>query len=252
VETTALHHQYPKLIGSSYSKRWLLTSYLSGEPITTATPVLLEKAATAIRSLIEQGVEETHINLYAKDDFLRLRKVSSEFTRRWQTLEANVEKLPLSCGCKKGLDTLLSRYKITHLALDVRVAFDFGRDLLENLNCRFSMSPSDFGFHNCLFDRKGNQLKMFDFEYAGLDNPLKLIMDFCFQPNFPISEWQADLFLSKLRIPGALEFSLLPEAAKRIFSVKWASIIMSRSFRNGEHLCSDKLMTNLQRFNLWS
>ena len=38
-------------------------------------------------------------------------------------------------------------------------------------------SPSDFGLHNCLED-KGGRLLFLDFEYAGWDDPVKLLCDF--------------------------------------------------------------------------
>ena len=42
------------------------------------------------------------------------------------------------------------------------------------------VSQSDIGFHNCaLYDKK---IIFFDFEYAGLDNPIKLICDVYYQP----------------------------------------------------------------------
>jgi hypothetical protein len=42
------------------------------------------------------------------------------------------------------------------------------------------VSQSDIGFHNCaLYEKK---VIFFDFEYAGLDNPIKLICDVYYQP----------------------------------------------------------------------
>ena len=43
------------------------------------------------------------------------------------------------------------------------------------------ISPSDFGFHNVI--NKNNKLFFIDFEYAGLDDPIKLICDFYCQPD---------------------------------------------------------------------
>ena len=48
------------------------------------------------------------------------------------------------------------------------------------------LSPSDFGFHNALLNPK-NQLNFFDFEYAGWDDPAKLVCDFFSQPAIPVS-----------------------------------------------------------------
>lgn len=46
------------------------------------------------------------------------------------------------------------------------------------------LSPSDFGFHNALVD--GCQVRFLDFEYAGWDDPAKLVCDFFCQPAVPV------------------------------------------------------------------
>ena len=46
------------------------------------------------------------------------------------------------------------------------------------------LSPSDFGFHNAIHGNDG-RLRFIDFEYAGWDDPSKLICDFFCQPAVP-------------------------------------------------------------------
>lgn len=46
------------------------------------------------------------------------------------------------------------------------------------------LSPSDFGFHNALLTAN-NRLQFIDFEYAGWDDPAKLVCDFFCQPAVP-------------------------------------------------------------------
>jgi hypothetical protein len=45
------------------------------------------------------------------------------------------------------------------------------------------ISPSDFGFHNAL--AAGDRLRFIDFEYAGWDDPAKMVCDFFCQPAVP-------------------------------------------------------------------
>jgi len=47
------------------------------------------------------------------------------------------------------------------------------------------VSPSDFGFHNAI-DR-GDSVAFIDFEYAGWDDPAKLVCDFFLQPRVPVA-----------------------------------------------------------------
>ena len=49
------------------------------------------------------------------------------------------------------------------------------------------LSPSDFGFHNAILDPDG-RLRFIDFEYAGWDDPAKMVCDFFSQPALPVSE----------------------------------------------------------------
>ncbi len=47
------------------------------------------------------------------------------------------------------------------------------------------LSPSDFGFHNAILSDSG-QLRFLDFEYAGWDDPGKMVSDFFCQPAVPV------------------------------------------------------------------
>jgi len=58
------------------------------------------------------------------------------------------------------------------------------------------LSPSDFGFHNALV-RQGEWVFL-DFEYAGWDDPAKLVCDFFCQPGWPVPLAEFDGFASGL------------------------------------------------------
>ena len=55
------------------------------------------------------------------------------------------------------------------------------------------VSPSDIGFHNIIKNEK--KLIFIDFEYAGLDDPLKLICDFLAQPDQKLTALQKKQFI---------------------------------------------------------
>ena len=90
------------------------------------------------------------------------------------------------------------------------------------------LSPSDFGFHNSL--RKGDgSLVFLDFEYAGWDDPAKLVCDLANQPDRPFSLEEAEPFSSSLvEWLGATDFwrsrfrILAP-----LYQVKWACIVLN-------------------------
>lgn len=89
------------------------------------------------------------------------------------------------------------------------------------------LSPSDFGFHNAVKD-DADQLWFFDFEYAGWDDPAKLLCDFFCQPQIPVSSSYAGLFIDRVKqITGD---EALPDRFKMLLplhAAKWACILLN-------------------------
>lgn len=90
------------------------------------------------------------------------------------------------------------------------------------------VSPSDFGFHNALADETG-RIVFIDFEYAGHDDPAKLVCDFFCQPEVPVAIGHFEPFLAALAGPldlGAADLwrcrALLPA-----YRIKWVCIILN-------------------------
>jgi hypothetical protein len=106
------------------------------------------------------------------------------------------------------------------------------------------LSPSDFGFHNSLREA-GGRLRFVDFEYAGWDDPAKLIADFANQPDMLLARPLSDRFRA-----AALAIHPHPDALARrvtwlepLYQVKWACICLNdfldaghtrRRFTDGE------------------
>lgn len=105
------------------------------------------------------------------------------------------------------------------------LAIDPERELAQEERC---LSPSDFGFHNGLIDDAGH-VCFLDFEYAGWDDPAKLIGDFFSQPAVPVplASWDAVLadMSSWTQNPAAMRRRaelLLP-----LYRMKWACIALN-------------------------
>jgi Phosphotransferase enzyme family len=107
----------------------------------------------------------------------------------------------------------------------VREAFARGLDLHRSLSeAECLLSPSDFGFHNALAAGDGG-LVFLDFEYAGLDDPAKLVVDFFCQPEVPVPLAYFDGFIARLALGDAAQARcrLLLDVAR----VKWACILLN-------------------------
>ncbi len=90
------------------------------------------------------------------------------------------------------------------------------------------LSPSDFGFHNCLKSKNGS-LIFLDFDYFGWDDPVKLVADFIWHPGMNLEperkkQWRSELiyFFSKDK---SFENRLL--AAMPIYGIRWVLIILN-------------------------
>lgn len=90
------------------------------------------------------------------------------------------------------------------------------------------VSPSDFGFHNALIDDTG-RAAFLDFEYAGRDDPAKLICDFFCQPELGVPLSHYDAFTA--RIAQALDLTDVDLWRARIlldaYRVKWVCIMLN-------------------------
>lgn len=85
------------------------------------------------------------------------------------------------------------------------------------------LSPSDFGFHNALID--DGRIAFVDFEYAGRDDPAKLIGDFFNQVECPVALRHLSLMLDAVaasEADSARARLLLP-----VYAVKWTTILLN-------------------------
>ena len=89
------------------------------------------------------------------------------------------------------------------------------------------LSPSDFGFHNTL-EHEG-RLSFVDFEYAGWDDPAKLICDFFCQPELPINEKQGRQFMDNLlnNWPSADAVFRRVDRLLPVHLLKWCCILLN-------------------------
>jgi len=90
------------------------------------------------------------------------------------------------------------------------------------------VSPSDFGIHNSLRNREG-RLVFLDFEYAGWDDPAKLVCDFANQPDRPLSAEESGAFVRRLLSwMGEEEFWRSRfRALAPLHQIKWTCIVLN-------------------------
>lgn len=108
------------------------------------------------------------------------------------------------------------------------------------------ISPSDFGFHNTLHTKNPERgLVFFDFEYAGWDDPAKLVCDFFCHPDIPVPLTFWSDFIHQLATCSRWDPLASDRAAALLpcYRIKWCCIILNeflkteaarRSFATGD------------------
>lgn len=89
------------------------------------------------------------------------------------------------------------------------------------------ISPSDFGFHNALAD--GDTVRFIDFEYAGRDDPAKLVCDFFCQPEVPVPLSYMLGFVDGLATGLSLDAAFAARSHLLLdgYRIKWTCIILN-------------------------
>ena len=93
------------------------------------------------------------------------------------------------------------------------------------------VSPSDFGFHNIIKSKKN--LFFLDFEYAGLDDPIKLICDFYSQPEQSLTLLQKKMFITNIffKKHSLKQLELNTKIFLPFHKLKWCCIML-KEFKN--------------------
>ena len=152
--------------------------------------------------------------------------------RRISRLEAMERETPVDRAAREWVQTKLApAWGMVRESLTEKIAGDepLSRD-------RQIVSPSDFGIHNAL-RRADGTLVFLDFEYAGWDDPAKLVCDFANQPDHPLSPGQSDLFVARLLgWLGESHFWRSRFAALApVYQLKWACIVLNDFLPYGCH-----------------
>lgn len=90
------------------------------------------------------------------------------------------------------------------------------------------LSPSDFGFHNAIRKNDG-KLIFIDFEYAGWDDPVKLVCDFFCHVAVPVPMRYLDVFSKGIgrMVPVGPDFEERITAFMPLYRLKWCCIMMN-------------------------
>jgi hypothetical protein len=97
------------------------------------------------------------------------------------------------------------------------------------------LSPSDFGFHNALLEEESGTVRFLDFEYAGWDDPAKLVCDFANQPDMLLPETLTRDFERQVVEDASAPLQLEHRVRwlRPVYQIKWSCIILNDFLPHG-------------------
>ncbi|MEC4805598.1 MAG: aminoglycoside phosphotransferase family protein [Jaaginema sp. PMC 1079.18] len=210
-----------------------LYSYLPGSPVPVIQAEHIKQAAT----LIEQ------INYCKADEKAQQLPLASEACLNISEHldRVKIRLTQLQTAVSDGTDEV--RFAVRNLLTESLIPsyqkfkFNIHNQLSKNNDVSLNktqqiLSPSDFGFHNILNFK--SQLYFLDFEYAGWDDPAKLLCDFACQPERPVTASQSIDFQAHLQ-----HLEVFASAWRRtklllpLYRLKWCCILLNE-FRSQE------------------
>ena len=218
-------HFVPEPLGISAQDHAALYEFIEGRRLTPSeiTPSIIDQAIAFFVQLNQHrsDLEATQIPAAAEACF-SLEEHFSCIQKRMNKLQTIEENQYLGAEAKQFVyDQILPQWKMLIENIDLTDP----QLLTQEERC---LSPSDFGFHNSLL-QADSTLRFFDFEYAGWDDPAKMICDFFCQPDLPVPESAFAGFCSL-----TTENFPFPEKtthrAKKLFPfyrIKWCCILLN-------------------------
>ncbi len=225
--------EVPKAYSKSNSQLAALYEYISGDVLAHVSEVTESYVRQAGQFIAKLNTGENFTEIA---DLSSASEACFSIDQHIQTIDDRLGELQRSrlaqpddaefnqtltqiCDCWRNIKSALLQQFQQDPSLDLSLALTVDQRVL---------SPSDFGFHNVLI-RPDARLAFIDFEYAGWDDPAKLVGDFFAQVAIPVDLKYFDLFVSaafKHRLDYesicARSSALLP-----LYKIKWCCIVLN-------------------------
>jgi hypothetical protein len=216
----------PQLLHTDYELRCVVLEHIDGEGYTEGQRPEKGEIQAAVQFFCllnaDQAIAQRHIKLGAAEGYLRLSEHVANVQNRLARM--CIDHLPINT--RRRAAELLKRVRAAAETMAQKTLTSIAKgnvaDSLDRQN--LCVSPSDFGFHNAI--RTVNGPKFIDFDFAGWDDPAKVLADFVLQPRVPTGHESLDVWTS------ICKHRLLPDRIRLdaigiVLRVKWLTIILS-------------------------
>ena len=204
-----------------------LFAWLDGQAIAEATPARVEQAGAFIRALNAARWRPLASRLpIASEACFSLAEHLATVGRRVEHLSTRAEP-PAQDFARTEL------LPVWHQVRDFVRDSGWALDGILPVTAR-CVSPSDFGFHNAR-ERRDGTVDFLDFEYAGWDDPAKLICDFFCQPRVPVPRHWFDGFAEAIAasFPDPAAVVARARLLLPVYQVKWVCIRLNEFLPGG-------------------
>jgi len=184
-------------INFSINNNMAVFPYIDGFKIKKIKNAHIKEATNFINYINKNKVLE---NLPLAIDGIKNRKIHLSLCEKNINKIKKIKTIP---SIKKDFLIFLEKKLIPKYKEIKEVFNSLNKKYLPKMNLtknQMIISPSDFGFHNAIKNNK--KLFFIDFEYAGFDDPIKLICDFYCQPDQSLTVKQKEIFIRKLILKG--------------------------------------------------
>jgi thiamine kinase-like enzyme len=217
----------PSIFATDSKNQENIFNYINGKKVTKVTKNDISQCIKFIKKINQNTFKKNYINFkMATESCVSIEEhiqtankriiMLSKFPKNYGVYKDAKEfvKVKLKKKLNDVQKTILNTFSKTEINKKLRK-----KDLI--------LSPSDFGFHNTI--KKNKKLYFFDFEYAGMDDPVKLISDFICQPDCQLSKKHISFFYKNIMkiFPQNLEIKRRLKAVIYIHRIKWCCVIMS-------------------------
>lgn len=171
----------PEIMAFDRTNEIMALTNLEGKKVNKPTLSMINNCLKFINQIQELKNNKETLSLQpAKDACFSIWQIMNQIDNRRNNFRI-LQNPPLKLFLTHEFDPLFKSIKQTVLK---KITQNKSKKLI-NASVHI-LSPSDFGFHNVLVDKK-NKLNFLDFEYFGWDHPLKLLIDFALHPGFTLS-----------------------------------------------------------------
>ncbi len=220
----------PKVVAACREKRLILFEHVKGSTIDVATENAVLESAAFVNRLVSLSADVSFSLSASEACFSKEQYLESVAYRIQRLLTVPIEN-DLDSALKLFVEgELMTRFELLSQSLD-----------FEPVTHKV-ISPSDFGFHNALATPAG--LVFYDFEYAGWDDPAKLVGDFLLQPRVRLGQghWVKFVELVTEEMPDKERFRDRLSQLLPLLQLKWCCILLNEFVKsdNARRIFADK------------